>query len=93
MSRDDVAERLISFIRERFLGGDPKNELDAQVPLLEWGVLDSLNTAVLLTFIRDDLGVTVPPAEISARNFKTVDRITDLILELGGVSMPTGGQA
>jgi clorobiocin biosynthesis protein CloN5 len=86
MPQDLVIDRLIDFIRERFLGGDPNGELTEETPLLEWGVLDSLNTAVLLTYIRDELGVSVSPAKINGRNFATVRTIAALI---GDVPVPT----
>jgi peptidyl carrier protein len=82
MPQENVTDRLIEFIRDKFLGGDPEGELTVETPLLDWGVLDSLNTAMLLTFIRDDLGVTVPPASINGRNFKTVESIAALISDI-----------
>jgi len=82
MPQDTVTDRLIEFIRERFLGGDPDGELTAETPLLDWGVLDSLNTAILLTFIRDDLGVAVPPVSINGRNFASVQSIATLIADI-----------
>lgn len=82
MSHEQLSEHLISFIRDRFLAGDPRGELTATSPLLEWGVLDSLNTAVLLTHIRDDLGIAIPPAKVSARFFKDVRSIAEMIDDL-----------
>nr|UPI48953.1 acyl carrier protein [Micromonospora sp.] len=82
MSHEQLSEHLIAFIRDRFLAGDPRDELTATSPLLEWGVLDSLNTAVLLTHIRDDLGVAIPPAKVSARYFRDVRSIAAMIDEL-----------
>jgi acyl carrier protein len=82
MSNDEIKDHLISFIREKFLGGDPKNELDGQTPLLQWGILDSLNTAVLVNHMQAEMRVEIPPAAISARNFKTVDDITSLVAGL-----------
>jgi clorobiocin biosynthesis protein CloN5 len=79
MSEDLVTDRLIHFIRMRFLGGDPNGELTVETPLLEWGVLDSLNTAVLLTYVRDELGVVISPMYINGRNFATVTSIAALV--------------
>lgn len=79
MTDEEISARLVGFIREAFLAGDPKNELSESAPLLEWGVLNSLNTAMLLTFIRDELGVLVSPMEINAKNFKDVTNITAMI--------------
>jgi acyl carrier protein len=87
MSQDDVTARLLGFIRDKFLGGDPKNELDESTPLLEWGVLNSMNTALLLNFLRDDLGITVPPIQINGQNFKSVKSITALVQ---GLSVAAG---
>lgn len=82
MSADQVLARITEFIRESFLDADPKGELDEASPLLEWGVLNSMNTAVLLNFLREDLGVNVPPAAINRARFKNVGTITALVVEL-----------
>jgi acyl carrier protein len=50
--------------------------------LLEWGILTSINTAQLLTFIRDELGTSIPPTELTGTNFQNLDSITDLLLSL-----------
>lgn len=82
MAADEVAGRITGFIREELLDGDSRNELDMDTPLLEWGILNSLNTAKLLAFIRTDLGAFVPPLEINARNFRDVRSISALVLGL-----------
>ncbi|QWF82458.1 acyl carrier protein [Amycolatopsis sp. CA-230715] len=76
-------DRLIDFIREKFLAGDPDGELTAESPLLQWGILDSLKVAILLTFIREQLGVIVPFQHLSAKNFGTVRSMAVLVTELG----------
>ncbi|MFI0480130.1 acyl carrier protein [Actinomadura sp. 9N215] len=82
MSVEEVTAGVLAFIRESFLSGDPKNELDDSTPLLEWGVLNSMNTALLLTFIRDELGVPVPATKINGENFKNVRNIAAMVLDL-----------
>ncbi len=78
-SEVDVTARLIAFIRERFLSGDPNGELDEETPLLEYGVLDSLKVAILLNFIREELAADIPLAKISGGNFKNVRSISALV--------------
>lgn len=78
----DVEEQLVSFIRERFLSGDDAHELDIDTPLLEWGIIDSLKVAILLNFIRDDLGVDVPFERIRSRDFTDIRSIAALVGEL-----------
>ena len=78
----DVTSQIIHFIRRAFLDGDPKGELNETSPLLEWGILNSMNMIQLMSFVRDQLGVSVPPARINARDFKDVRSITTMVLDL-----------
>lgn len=82
MTRDEISALLLKFIRERFLDNDPKGELALDTPLLEWGILNSMNTTILLTFIGTELHSPVPAASINGQNFKDVDSITSMVLEL-----------
>jgi flavin reductase (DIM6/NTAB) family NADH-FMN oxidoreductase RutF/acyl carrier protein len=86
MSECEVSDLLLAFIRKAFLGDDSKSELDETTPLLEWGILNSMNTAILLNFIRDEFDSPVPPARIDARNFRDVHNITAMVLELMAAS-------
>lgn len=83
MSNDEVSARLITFIRETFLAdGDPKNELTETTPLLEWGILTSMNTVTLLSFMQAEFGAAIPATEINARNFQNVRNISAMIHDL-----------
>jgi acyl carrier protein len=84
MNRDQFTEGLIDFIRRSFLDGDAAGELSPATPLLEWGILTSLNTTVLLSYIRETWGITVPPQHITGRNLATVDAIAGLLVSLCG---------
>lgn len=81
-SRDEIYDAIRGFIEESFLGESGISELDSDTPLLEWGVLNSMNTSVLLNYIRTELDVTVPPTYITGRHFHTVETITDMVHEL-----------
>jgi acyl carrier protein len=76
---DHVVSDLLTFIRTQFLDGDPAGELTDETPLLAWGVLDSFKTARLLSFIQDELGSQIAPAELDAGNFKDVRSIAELV--------------
>ncbi|HEX4722688.1 MAG TPA: hypothetical protein VH333_09255 [Pseudonocardiaceae bacterium] len=82
VTETELRRRLLEFVRTRFLAGDPRGELDERTPLLELGILDSLNTAVLLTFVKDELSVRVPHSEINATNFASVASIAGTISAL-----------
>jgi acyl carrier protein len=57
-------------------------EVDPHTPLLEWGILNSLSTTALVVFINERLGVDVPAERMVGRNFRDLDSITRLVLEL-----------
>jgi acyl carrier protein len=82
MPVEEVSTRILNYVRDEFLAGDPQNELKEESPLLEWGVLNSMNTAQLLAFIREEYGVFVPPIRMNARDMKNVRGITAMVLEL-----------
>lgn len=76
---DSVATELADFIRKEFLDGDPSAELTAATPLLGWGILNSMNTAYLATFIGTRYEVTVPPSSVTAANFRDIKSISAMI--------------
>jgi flavin reductase (DIM6/NTAB) family NADH-FMN oxidoreductase RutF/acyl carrier protein len=84
MNRSDVLAEIEEFVRTQLLHGDRSAELTPTTPLLEWGVLNSMNIARLLTFIRENLGVSVPPQHIVGRHFRDLDSVTDLTVSLAG---------
>lgn len=82
LDSSEVTGQIIAFMRQAFLDGDPKGELNETTPLLEWGILNSMNTVLLINFVRDRLGVSVPPARINSRDFKDIRNITAMVLDL-----------
>lgn len=82
MTLDEVTPRITKFISESFLDGDPKGELTETTPLLEWDVLNSMNSALLLNYLREELHVDVPLASINAANFRTIAAISSLVCGL-----------
>jgi peptidyl carrier protein len=84
MTRAEISARLLSFIRERFLDDDADSDLNEGTPLVDWGLLNSMNTAELLSFIHTEFARTIPPASVTKQNFKNVDSITAMVLALAG---------
>ncbi|GAB2626338.1 hypothetical protein GCM10027168_67620 [Streptomyces capparidis] len=82
ISRDEIYTKLHTYISEQFLDEAEISELKPDSPLLEWGVLNSMNTSVLLTYIRNEIGVNVPPTHITGRRFYSIETITDMVYEL-----------
>lgn len=84
--RDEILGQLMVYVRHELIGDQDGAvtgvDLRPDSPLLEWGVLNSLNTARLIAFVRAELDVDVPPSHITGRHFRSLDTITDLILSL-----------
>ncbi|WP_188193678.1 acyl carrier protein [Nonomuraea sp. SYSU D8015] len=79
LTEREVSARLLDFIWERFLYDDPTGEFDESSPLLESGILTSLNTAILLNFIFQEWGTVVPVEQIDPRAFHTVSSIASML--------------
>ena len=79
--RDSVLQALTDYVRRDLLG-DEGGDLAPDSPLLEWGVLNSMNTARLLTYLREEMNVFVPPTHITGRHFRDLNSVTDLVLSL-----------
>ncbi|MFD0521824.1 phosphopantetheine-binding protein [Paractinoplanes durhamensis] len=52
-------------------------------PLLEWGILNSLNTATLIGYVREELGTAIPLSKVTATTFRDVRSISAMLYEAG----------
>jgi acyl carrier protein len=92
MSTGDVTARLLAYIEENLVPDGLAEPINETSHLLELGVLDSLKTAMLLNFIRDQLGVRIPPLMIEFENFKDVRSISAIVSDLL-VAAPVGSES
>jgi len=86
MTEDELTTRLVGFIGG-ILPAEQQVEVDERTPLLDSGILDSLKTAILLNYINNELGLSVPTAKLSAKYFKDARTIAETIAE----SAPSAG--
>jgi acyl carrier protein len=82
MDRADVLGRIRTWIVDRVLEGRDVG-LTNDTPLLEWGVINSLELVRLAQFVRETFGVEIPNQRLVAKNFRDLNAVTDLVLELG----------
>lgn len=87
MDRSTVMTGTAEFVNEVLLDGSD-DKAGPDTPLLEWGVLNSLNIARLLNAIRERFGVSVPPEQIVGRNFRDLNAVTDLVMALAPQPQP-----
>lgn len=80
-TENEFTAQLVEFIRLEFVAESDRAQLTSTTPLMESGILDSLRVAVLLTFIRDSLGVSVPLTEMVTQNFRDIETIAAVLRE------------
>ena len=76
---DSIRELVRQFILQNFLPGeDPKNLKD-DTELKESGILDSLSTLKLVTFLEEQFKIELEAADLDASNLSSVASIANLI--------------
>lgn len=81
MQYSKVLQSLKKYISREMLNGNSA-ELDGSTPLLEWGIIGSLELTAVLTFIQDRFNVHLNQEVIVAENFKDINSIVNLVLKL-----------
>jgi acyl carrier protein len=81
MQHAAVVEQLKSYIAQNVLDGEDIG-LDETTPLLEWGVMNSLEIVRIIAFIDEHFHVEVPAERLDADSFSNLNAIANLILEL-----------
>ena len=76
---DDIKERLRHFILTQFLPGESLANLRDDTPLRTSGVLDSLATLSLVSFVEKEFGIELEAHETGVEFFDTIGSIAELI--------------
>jgi acyl carrier protein len=76
---DDVARHIHAFILREFLPGEDPNELTGRTQLITGGVLDSISTLKLVTYLEDQFGITVEAYEAGVDHLDTIEQIAALV--------------
>ena len=76
---DDVISTVKSFILDKFLPGEDPSQLTADTPLMTSGILDSLATLELVSFLETRYGIELQPADVDASRLGTLTQIAKLV--------------
>ena len=82
MTREEMLSKLKQFVGEELLEGRDAG-LDEHTPLLEWGVIDSLSVAELVSFTSERFEIDVPQREVTPDNLKDLDAYVGMLMRLG----------
>lgn len=69
---DDTKAVVKAYILDEFLPGEDPSELDDTTPILTGGILDSISTVKLVSFLEERFGVTFHAHEMNADYLDTI---------------------
>jgi acyl carrier protein len=73
---NDVRETIREFVLTKYLPGESPENLQDDTPLRTSGILDSLATLTLISFLEERFGIEVQAHETDIDNF---DRLGDIV--------------
>jgi acyl carrier protein len=74
----NTQSQIEQFILEDLLSGE-RQSIDPEEPLYTSGIIDSLGTLRLITFIEERFGLQIGDGEVGEENFRTLNRITAFV--------------
>ena len=74
-SADEIKASVKEYILTKFLPGEDPDLLEDSTPLITAGVLDSISTVELVSFLEEQFGVEFEAHEMSADYLDTLDVI------------------
>lgn len=74
-----INEGVKEFILNEFLQNEDADQLTNDTPLIAGGILDSLATLKLVSFLEESYGISVAPHETDEENFGTISDIQRLV--------------
>ncbi|WPB81677.1 thioesterase domain-containing protein [Archangium violaceum] len=81
MTKTQLLTDLTRYVAEEILEG-ASEDLEPSTPLLELGILNSLETTRMMAFIQKQYGITVPADAIRVEDLQTLSALTDLVFGL-----------
>ena len=79
LNADAVREHVRTYILKEFLPGVAASELTDDTPLISGGILDSLATLELVSFLEQKFGIQFEAHEVDAERLDTLDAITAMV--------------
>jgi acyl carrier protein len=76
---DEIKNTLRSFILKEFLPGENPDELTDSTPLISGGILDSLATLKLVSFLEEHYKIVFQAHETDIEYLDTIDAISKVV--------------
>ena len=78
-NQQEIKDTIKSFILQEFLPGEDPAQFTDSTPLVTGGILDSLATLRLVSYVEEQYSIQLEPYELTAEYLETLDLISDLI--------------
>ena len=75
----EVGEAVKAFVLEEFLPGEDPSQLTDTTPLQSTGILDSIATLGLVSFLEERFGIQIEPHELDGESFTNIANIEKLV--------------
>ncbi len=79
MAKEHIAQTVKSYILEQFLPGENPDALMETTPLISGGILDSISTIKLVSFLEEQYKIEFDAHEINADHLDTVGDIVSIV--------------
>jgi acyl carrier protein len=76
---EEITKVVHEFILREFLPGEDPGELLENTPLISGGILDSITTLKMVTFLEDQFGITIEAYEAGVDNLDSIGQIAELV--------------
>jgi len=80
MDQHSIKEQLRQYIVREFLPGESLSNLKDDTPLRTSGLLDSMATLQVVTYVEENFGIEVQAHEAGVENFESINTITAFVL-------------
>ena len=76
---DEIKSSVRSFIAEHFLKKSPVKDLTDSTPLISGGIMDSISTMKLVTFLEKEFGFEFQAHEVDRDNLDSIEVIANFV--------------
>jgi acyl carrier protein len=79
MNREEIRDAVREYLLREFLPDEDPTALTNQTPLVTSGILDSIATARLVSYLEERFGIQFKAHEMTAVHLDTLDRIVESV--------------
>lgn len=81
---EDLKDAVLKYVKNEYLEEDDDEEIDYDTPLISGGIVDSFSMVSLKVFLEKKCNIEIPNAKATPEAFDTVNKIVELVKEIGG---------